>query len=90
MFTHECSVCPAHVNVNRTICACRALSTMVAYMAKRFEALRESGAISSYTLDEAIGITLNNVMFLRRCTRRELGEAIGVTSRLLVGSSGGR
>ena len=56
---------------------------MVAYMAKRFEALRESGVISSYTLDEAIGITLNSVMFLRRCTRRELGEAIGVTSQVV-------
>ncbi len=32
-----------------------------------------------YTADEAIGITVNHLMFLNRTTRKALGEALGIS-----------
>ena len=32
-----------------------------------------------YTADEAIGIKVNQLMFLQRTTRKELGQALGIT-----------
>ena len=48
-------------------------------MAKTYEVLRERGVLSSYTADEAVGITVNSLMFRKRHTRVELGRALGVT-----------
>ncbi len=48
-------------------------------MAKEFEVARASGATSSYSVDEAVGIAVNQLMFLRRLTRKQLGEALGVS-----------
>ena len=45
-----------------------------------------------YTADEAIGITVNHLMFLNRTTRKSLGEALGITGpamgKKLRGESG--
>lgn len=46
-------------------------------MAKTYEVLRERGVLSSYTADEAVGITVNSLMFRKRHTRVELGRALG-------------
>ena len=32
-----------------------------------------------YSADEAVGITVNHLMFLKRMTRRQLGEALGMS-----------
>ena len=48
-------------------------------MVKHLEEARAAGLISTYSPDEAIGITINQLMFLKRITRKQLGEAIGTT-----------
>ena len=52
---------------------------MLCVMAKDLEAAREAGLISTYSADEAVGIAVNNLMFQRRVTRKQLGEALGIT-----------
>ncbi len=43
------------------------------------ERLRESGVLSSYRADGAVGVTLNQLMFRNGITRKQLGEALGIT-----------
>ncbi len=47
-------------------------------MAKTLEQARETGTISSYSADEAIGIVVNQLMFRKGVTRRRLGAELGV------------
>jgi transcriptional regulator with XRE-family HTH domain len=49
-------------------------------MAKQFEDLRARGLLDSYTADEAVGIAVNQLMFERRITRKQLGEALGIAA----------
>ncbi|WP_199325412.1 helix-turn-helix domain-containing protein [Corynebacterium belfantii] len=37
----------------------------------------------SYTADEAIGITVNQLMFTHRVTRKMLGDALGISGQTL-------
>ena len=48
-------------------------------MAKEFEVARAAGVTSTYSVDEAVGIAINHQMFLKRLTRKQLGEALGVS-----------
>ena len=48
-------------------------------MAKELEQLREQGLTDSYSPDEALGITVNHLMFRKGITRKKLGEILGVT-----------
>lgn len=41
--------------------------------------IHKRGVLSGYTADEAVGITVNSLMFRKRLTRVELGRALGVT-----------
>ena len=47
--------------------------------AKNLERLRAAGTLDSYSADEAVGITVNQLMFRKGITRKQLGEALGVT-----------
>ena len=38
---------------------------------------------NSYTADEAIGITINQLMFTHRVTRKMLGDALGISGQTL-------
>ena len=58
---------------------------MMCCMARDLETARDAGLISTYSADEAVGIAVNNLMFQRRVTRKQLGDALGVT-----GSNAGR
>lgn len=49
-------------------------------MAKTFEELRAKGLLDSYTADEAVGIKVNQLMFERRVTRKQLGEVLGIAA----------
>ncbi len=48
-------------------------------MTKELEDARAQGILDSYSADEALGITVNQIMFRRRITRKALGDALGVT-----------
>ncbi|WP_130866743.1 helix-turn-helix domain-containing protein [Acidipropionibacterium timonense] len=48
-------------------------------MSKKLEALRASGTIQSYSADEAVGIVVNQLMFVQRISRRSLGDVLGIT-----------
>ena len=61
----------------RSFCAKAPVACMITIMAKQLE--------DSYSADEALGMTVNNLMFQRRVTRKQLGEALGMT-----GSNAGR
>lgn len=52
-------------------------------MAKELEELRAAGELDSYSADEAVGITVNNLMFQKRMTRKNLGDAMGVSGQLV-------
>ena len=55
------------------------MSSTFTHMAKDLERLREAGTLDSYSADEAVGITLNHLMFRKGITRKQLGEALGIT-----------
>ena len=61
-------------------------------MARHLERLHTNGALRSYSADEALGITINTLMFQHRVTRKRLGEVLGVTGpavgRKLRGEAG--
>lgn len=48
-------------------------------MSRRYEHAREAGLISTYSVDEALGIAVNQHMFTRRVTRKALGKAVGLS-----------
>ncbi len=39
----------------------------------------EKNAIAQKTADEAVGVTVNHLMFVNRVTRKALGEALGIS-----------
>ena len=41
--------------------------------------MREQGVIDTYSPDEALGITINQLMFRKGVTRKRLGEVLGTT-----------
>ena len=51
-------------------------------MARVYEDLRATGQLDSYSADEAVGITVNQLMFQKRYTRKQLGEALGVSGQV--------
>ena len=51
-------------------------------MARVFEDLRAAGQLDSYSADEAVGITVNQLMFQKRYTRKQLGEALGISGQV--------
>ena len=52
-------------------------------MARELEELRATGQLDSYSADEAVGIAVNNLMFQKRLTRKQLGEALGVSGQVV-------
>ena len=82
---HAPSVLRVQVVCQSSCCAFCAQSSMMCFMARDLETARDAGLISTYSADEAVGIAVNNLMFQRRVTRKQLGDALGVT-----GSNAGR